>query len=88
MSYITANDEEPLEDSFDEPHVRRRRPIKETLTVCPKCFSPSKMTPGFLIASSYSCENPECSWTGTLAIEVDREEYKEFLEKQARQSSK
>ena len=46
------------------------------------------MTPGFFIASSYSCENPECSWTGTLAIEVDREDYKEFLEKQGRQPPK
>ncbi|MHA1550985.1 MAG: hypothetical protein ACTSQC_03490 [Candidatus Heimdallarchaeaceae archaeon] len=87
MSYISNNNEEPFEEHFEEPRVRRRS-IKETLTVCPKCFSPSKMTPGFFIASSYSCENPECSWTGTLAIEVDREDYKEFLEKQARQPPK
>ncbi|GAH51028.1 unnamed protein product [marine sediment metagenome] len=82
MSYITTNDEEP----FEEPRVRRRS-IKETLTVCPKCFSITKMTPGLFISSSYSCENPECGWTGTLAIEVDRTDYQEFLEKQARQSS-
>jgi hypothetical protein len=87
VSYITANDEEPFEEIFGEPSVRRRS-IRETLTVCPKCFSPSKMTPGFFIASSYSCENPECNWTGTLAIEVDREDYKEFLEKQGRKPMK
>ena len=87
MSYITANDEEPFEEFFEEPRVRRRS-IKETITVCPKCFSPSKMTPGFFIASSYSCENPDCGWTGTLAIEVDIEDYQKFLAKQARKSPK
>ncbi|MBY9002161.1 MAG: hypothetical protein KGD64_14670 [Candidatus Heimdallarchaeota archaeon] len=79
MSYITAD----KKDSSEKPHFRRRS-IKETLTVCPKCFSTTKMTPGLFISASYTCSNHECGWVGTLGIEVDRQEYMEFLEKQAR----
>ncbi len=86
MSYITTNDEEPFEEFLEEPRIRRRS-IKETLTVCPKCFSPSKLIPGFF-SSRYSCENPACGWVGSLVIEVDRTDYQEFLEKQARQTTK
>jgi hypothetical protein len=86
VSYITNNDEEPIEEFLEEPRMRRR-PIRETLTVCPKCFSQTKLTPGFF-SSSYSCENQGCGWVGSLVIEVDRTEYQEFLEKQARQSTK
>lgn len=82
MSYITANDEDP----FEEPRMRRRS-MRETLTVCPKCFSISKMNPGGLFSSSYHCENPACGWVGTLVIEVDRTDYQEFLEKRAREST-
>ena len=86
MSYITNNDKEPFEEVLEEPRIRRR-PIRESLTVCPRCFSPTKLTPGFF-SSSYSCENLDCGWVGSLVIEVDRTEYQEFLEKQARQSTK
>lgn len=82
MSHITDNEEEPFEDP-----VLRRRSIKETMTVCPKCFSPTKRIPTVFTSSRYSCTNSECGWAGSLVIEVDREEYQEFMLKQANQKN-
>ena len=80
MSSITADEK----DSFEKPGFRRRS-IRETLTVCPKCFSVTKMTPGVFISASYSCSNPDCNWSGTLVIEVDKTEYMDFLAKQSQE---
>ena len=86
MSYITTNDEESFEEFLEEPSIRSRS-VKETLTVCPKCFSRTRLIPGFF-SSRYSCENPVCGWAGSLVIEVDRTDYQEFLEKRSRESTK
>ncbi|MHA1686193.1 MAG: hypothetical protein ACTSYD_07240 [Candidatus Heimdallarchaeaceae archaeon] len=71
MSIITEEDPE------DQPTLKiTRSAFKDVIQVCPLCFSPVRskgLASNFL--TEYACTNPDCGWTGTIVIEVDKEEY-------------
>lgn len=76
MKSISENNEEFPKNGF-LPKIKRRS-IREVLTVCPICFSPSKPTTEIFIPGHYTCSNKECGWNGTIPIEVNKEDYEKF----------
>ena len=84
MSIIT---EEDVEDQL-VPKLTRRA-FKDVIQVCPLCFSPVRskgLASNFL--TEYACTNPDCGWTGTIVIEVDKEEYLLRMSKDEKQMKK
>ena len=77
MKSISENNEEFPKGDFLQKI--KRRSIREILTVCPICFSPSKPTTEIFIPGHYTCSNKECGWNGTIPIEVTKEDYEKFM---------
>ncbi len=76
MKFIPDKNEElPRRDFL--PKIKRRS-IRDVLTVCPICFSPSKPTTEIFIPGHYTCTNKDCGWNGTIPIEVTKEDYEKF----------
>ena len=78
MKFIPENNDELSKRDFF-PKIKRRS-IRDVLTVCPICFSPSKPTTEIFIPGHYTCTNKDCGWNGTMAIEVTKEDYEKFRE--------
>ncbi len=78
MKSIPEENEELSKRDFF-PKIKKR-PIRDILTVCPICFSPSKPTTEIFIPGHYTCTDKDCGWSGTIPIEVTREDYEKFRE--------
>jgi len=76
---------EKVDQEEDSKAKFTRRSIKETITVCPICFSPTVSQSG-LFNRKYVCTNENCNWEGSLAIEVSAEDYKQFVKKREEDS--
>ena len=55
------------------------------MTVCPVCFYPTKYLPAVFGVPKHLCTNEECGWSGTIAIEVSKEDYENFLEERKKE---
>ena len=75
MTYIPEIEED---EEFPKPPIKRRS-IKDTVSVCPKCMYPTKYIPAVFGTPQRICTNDDCGWSGTITIEVTREDYEEFM---------
>ncbi len=57
------------------------------MSVCPACFHPTKYIPAVFGMPQHSCTNEECGWSGTIAVEVNFEDYKEFVKQQQQENA-
>ncbi len=73
-------------DDSSEVKVTKRR-LSDVVEVCPVCFSPIRRTPQlFFVNNSFHCDN--CGWSGSIIIEVNRDDYEKFLEEKKKERTK
>ncbi|MHA1867917.1 MAG: hypothetical protein ACTSVB_03080 [Candidatus Heimdallarchaeaceae archaeon] len=59
---------------------KKEKSIRDRVEVCPICFSIVKRSPQiFDVNSTFHCTNSDCGWSGSFAVEVDIDDYKQFL---------
>ena len=81
VKYITSEEEAFFDELENQPKMKRRS-RKDIMTVCPLCFSPSKITNADIFTVYYACTSESCKWEGTLPIEVSKEDYAKFKQEQ------
>jgi hypothetical protein len=80
VNSINTSEEYNFAEEDTEVKIRRSS-MKEVLTVCPKCFSPTKISTADIFSKEFACTSEKCGWIGSLAIEVQRDDYREFVKK-------
>ncbi|MHA1205438.1 MAG: hypothetical protein ACTSRR_12480 [Candidatus Heimdallarchaeaceae archaeon] len=59
---------------------KKEKPMRDRVEVCPICFSIVKRSPQiFDVNNTFHCTNSDCGWSGSFAVEVDINEYKQFI---------
>jgi len=84
-------DDDFVIDDFEEdiPDVKiKRRSFRDVIKVCPICISPAKIEKADIFMVIYTCTREECGWSGPIAIEVDQDDYNDFVEKQKESKQK
>ena len=81
VKFITSDEEAFFDELENQPKLKRRF-RRDIITVCPLCFSPSKITNADIFTVIYACTDEKCNWEGTIPIEVSKEDYAKFKQKQ------
>ncbi len=81
MDFNRGNDGDDFDHQDDRKIKLTRRPYSKILQVCPNCLSILEQGGSFInIIDRFRCPNEECGWVGSFCVEVNREDYKKFLE--------
>ena len=83
MNYIPKNESDEVSPS---PSIRKRS-IKDVVSVCPVCFNPTNYIAAVFGMAQHSCKNEECGWSGTIAVEVSLDDYREFIKQRLQEES-
>ena len=79
MDSIKRKKKNTLEDKGPKAKISRGS-SDEIVKVCPVCFFPTKIESSFYVMYYFTCSNEECNWQGPTPIEVNLEDYKEFID--------
>lgn len=80
MVSINSFEKDDLDEDIPDVRVRRRS-IRESIKVCPVCFSHAKIEKADIFMVIFACTKEECGWSGPVAIEVNQDDYNDFFEK-------
>ncbi|OLS29591.1 MAG: hypothetical protein HeimAB125_21970 [Candidatus Heimdallarchaeota archaeon AB_125] len=86
MDSIRRKKKDALDDKSPKAKAKRGT-SDEIVKVCPVCFFPTKIESSFYIMYHFTCSNENCNWQGPTPIEVDLEDYKEFIDEHLRDST-
>jgi hypothetical protein len=83
---IKRKKKDTQEDTTPKVKIKRGS-SDEIVKVCPVCFFPVKIESGFYVMYYFTCSNENCNWQGPTPIEVNLEDYREFIDEHQEVSS-